>query len=230
MDYSALIEKVKPSIALVVVTRKDANGNEVNSFGSGFAYKEKGKLATCNHVVHDATRIQIKFAGSATLIDSTLHQQDIVHDLAILDFSIQEGVAVSPLHMPETLDVKEGHPVVFCGFPIFGTNFMSHQGMISAIEIDALGNIVYGVDGPVNKGNSGGPLFNSKGEVIGVMSAKIHNDTDNMLLGLYTLMPGAISLMGTDLVSIHKRLIDNIQLGIGVARPAQYLNAIINKP
>ncbi len=228
MDYSKLIATVKPSIALVITTKQDANGNQVTPFGSGFAYKEAGKLATCNHIVQDATKIQIRFTGTTTLIDATVHKQDVVHDLAILDFSIPQGMTVTPLLMPDPLDVKEGHPVLFCGFPIFGTTFLSHQGMISAIETDALGNIVYAVDGPVNKGNSGGPLLTSDGKVIGVMSNKVHNDTDNMLSGMAQLASGAISIMGTDLVNIHKRFIDNIQLGIGLARPAMYLDAIIS--
>lgn len=227
MDYSSVITQVKPSVALISVTRKDANGQDVSTYGSGFAYRENGKLATCNHVVQDATKIQIRFAASTTVIDAVIHNQDVVHDLAILNFTAPTGAQPAPLIMPTPLTVVEGQAALFCGFPIYGSLFMTHHAMISAIETDQLGNTVYVVDGSNNKGNSGGPLLDTGGNVIGVMSNLAHNDGDKLLENVYKLQTGAISIFGSDLVAIHKRLIDNIQLGVGVARPANYLDAIV---
>jgi serine protease Do len=226
MDYSDVIQKVKPSTALVVVTKRDAGGKDVFSSGSGFVYREKGKFATCNHVIDGATKIQIRFADSATFIDAVIHKQDVVHDLAILNFTDDSK---APLCPQAVANVKEGNSVLFCGFPLNLLLFMTHQGMISGIQTDQLGHTVYAVDGSNNKGNSGGPLLDKNGNVIGVMRLKVfNNDGDNLFGHISNMQPGAVSIHGSDLVTIYQRLIDNLQLGVGVAEPSGYLDAIVS--
>ena len=222
MDYSKQIEKIKQSVALVLkfTGEKDASGQEIYYSASGFVFKEKGTLITCNHAVIGSTRMQIKFPDSPNPIDAVILKQDASHDFAILKFSDDSRI---PLNMADVSKVKEGVPVFFCGYPINLNIFTSHQGIISAIAPDPLGNRWYLVDGPSNHGNSGGPLFDKKGDVVGIMQAKHFNDNDSFLKSISNLQEGALSLYGNDLVKIYKRLITNIQLGIGQAVPIEYI-------
>jgi S1-C subfamily serine protease len=222
VDYSGQIERVKLSIPLVLkyTGEKNAAGQDLFYTASGFVYLEKGLLVTCNHAVNGATKVQIKFSDSAAPIDATIVKQDIAHDFAILRFADD---AREPLEGGDSSKIKEGVPVFFCGYPINLNVFTSHQGIISAITPDPLGNKWYLVDGSNNKGNSGGPLFDEDGKVIGVMQQKRLADSDSFLDSIYQLQEGTLSLNGKDMVKIYKRLIENIQLGIGQAVPIEYV-------
>jgi len=79
MDYSNQIKKVKPSVALVLkfTGEKNTLGQEVFYPASGFVYKNKGYLVTCNHVVVGATKMQIKFPDNPLAIEATIESQDV---------------------------------------------------------------------------------------------------------------------------------------------------------
>ena len=113
-------------------------------------------------------------------------------------------------------------PVLFSGYPLNLEALTTHQGMLSAITVDALGVTTYLIDGTVNAGNSGCPLMNVKGEILGVVNAKRRERSD-LLTKVEAMSLGAISLHGIDLVEIYQALISNVQLGIGYAVPASYI-------
>jgi S1-C subfamily serine protease len=221
MDYSEEIKKIKKSVALVLkfTGEKNSSGQEIFFPASGFVYKKKGCLITCNHVVVGATKMQIKFSDSPLAIDVIVESQDEVHDTAILKFNDDSR---EPLESTPS-EVYEGMPVFFCGYPINLNIFTTHQGIISAIVPDPLGNKWYLIDGSNNAGNSGGPIFDKNGKVIGVMKAKYLDDGDSFLNGISQLPTGTLSLYGKDMMTIYKRLISNIQLGMGLATPIHYV-------
>jgi S1-C subfamily serine protease len=78
------------------------------------------------------------------------------------------------------------------------------------------------IDGSINPGNSGCPLLNEEGDVIGVVSATRREQSD-LLNKVKDMKAGAISLHGIDLVTIYQALMQNLQLGIGYAVPCTYL-------
>ncbi|MEW6407795.1 MAG: serine protease [Patescibacteria group bacterium] len=216
MDYSELIKKIKPSIAIVFSTK----GNKVIGKGTGFIFAKKGILVTCNHVVkeHDANFF-IKFSDNDAIINSKIVIRDEEHDLALLQFTDETR---QPLLIAKADTVKEGMPVVFSGYPLTLSDLTTHQGILSAIIKDATGIITYLIDGTVNSGNSGCPLMTQNGEVIGVVNAKRREQSD-LLRNVEEMQTGALSLYGVDLVKIYQALIENVQLGIGYAIPASYI-------
>lgn len=216
MNYSNIIDKIKPSIALIIVTKSSAIINK----GSGFIFSKKGLLVTCNHVIAETdTVIKIKFPDDGEFIDARIVIRDEEHDLALLKF---DDDSRKPLEQADIKIVKEGIPIIFSGYPLGLLDLTTHQGILSAIVKDATGVTTYLIDGTVNSGNSGCPLMTENGKVIGVVNAKQRERSD-LLTKVEGLRTGAVSLYGLDIVEIYQALISNVQLGIGYAVPASYI-------
>ncbi len=215
MDYTDIVKKIKPSIAFILTFDAD---NKRDSTGSGFVFGEKGILVTCNHVVKDASSILIKFPGSEH-ISAKVAVRDEEHDLALLKFDDNKR---EPLLLGELNQIAEGMGVIFSGYPLGIEDLTTHQGILSAIAKDPTGVTTYLIDGTVNSGNSGCPLMDTNGSVIGVVNAK-RRQHNVLLEKVENMTNGAISLHGVDLVRIYQALINNVQLGIGYAVPASYI-------
>jgi len=217
MDCSSLLNKIRGSIALVLVV--DSNG-KVCGKGSGFIFLRDGILVTCNHVVNkkDASFF-IKFYDKENLISAKVIIRDEEHDLAIIKFSDSER---RPLSLIESKQIEEGMEVVFSGYPLTLMDLTTHRGILSAITKDAAGITTYMIDGTVNSGNSGCPLMSRDGDVIGVVNAK-RREKNDILEKVEGMKHGAIALHGVDLVEIHSALISNVQLGMGYAVPAAFI-------
>lgn len=215
MDAAEVVKNIKPSIALVYVLDTDS---KLAGTGSGFVYGEKGILVTCNHVVKDASSVVIKFPDSEFLVSKVLLHDD-EHDLALLKF---EDATRVPLEKARLEDIVEGMEVLFSGYPLSLRDLTTHQGILSAITKDAIGLTTYLIDGTVNSGNSGCPLMDKTGKLIGVVNAKRREHSD-LLAKVEKMQFGAISLYGLDMVAIYQALINNVQLGIGYAVPASYI-------
>ena len=119
-------------------------------------------------------------------------------------------------------DVKEGTEILLAGYPLSLQELTSHQGIVSAITKDLSGITTYLIDGTVNSGNSGCPLLDYNGKVLGVVNAK-RREQSNLLSMVESMKTGAVSLHGVDLIDIYRAIINNLQLGIGYAVPAKYL-------
>lgn len=143
---------------------------EVFSLGSGFIIEADGFIITNNHVVDEAHEITV------TLPDHSKYKAKIIGrdkktDLALLKVDAKKDLPYVPLGDSDAMRV--GDWVIAIGNP-FGLGGSVTQGIISARQR----NINSGpfddflqTDAPINRGNSGGPLFNTKGEVIGIASA-----------------------------------------------------------
>lgn len=216
MDYTKIISTIKPSIALVIAL--DLN-KQVLGTGSGFIFKKNGMLVTCNHVIKGAASLLLQFPDSQGYVDCRVVLRDEEHDLALLKF---EDDSRQPLDLGKPDEVIEGTQVIFSGYPLSSSDLTTHQGMISAIIRDATGITTYVIDGTVNSGNSGCPLLDGEGKVIGIVNAKrrVRND---LLEKVERMNMGAVSLQGVDLVEIYQALINNVQLGVGYAVPASYI-------
>lgn len=214
MDYIEIIKKIKNSIAFIAALDSQ---NKPMGTGTGFVFLRKGILVTCNHVVKGAGGIFIKFNGNE-FISAKVVIKDEEHDLALLKF---EGDG-EPLINSEIENVQEGIEVLFAGYPLSLQDLTAHQGIISAITKDLSGITTYLIDGTVNSGNSGCPLLDSGGKVLGVVNAKRREQT-NLLSKVENMKTGAVSLHGVDLVDIYGAIISNLQLGIGYAIPAKYI-------
>lgn len=216
MDHSKLIPKIRASIALVVAV--DAK-NQPMGTGSGFIFADKTIVVTCHHVIKGSNSILLKFSDETNFISCKLVVSDHEHDLALLKF---DNTTRNPLPLADLSTVAEGMPVVFSGYPFSMKDLTTHQGIISAIIKDATGITSYVIDGTVNSGNSGCPLMDVNGNVLGVVNAKRRNDND-LLERIENMPVGALALHQVDIVQVYRALAGNIQLGMGYAVPASYI-------
>lgn len=214
MDYIEVIKKVKNSIAFIATL--DSQNKQMGT-GTGFVFLKKGILVTCDHVVKGAGAIFIKFNGGE-FISAKVVIKDEEHDLALLKFEGEE----EPLIISEIENIQEGVEVLFAGYPLSLQDLTAHQGIVSAITKDLSGITTYLIDGTVNSGNSGCPLLDSGGKVLGVVNAK-RREQANLLSKVENMKTGAVSLHGIDVVDIYGAIISNLQLGIGYAIPVKYI-------
>ena len=143
------------------------------ALGSGFVIDKSGHIVTNYHVVEGAEQIEVSFSNQATS-KATLVGADPSTDLAVLRIDVSSR-ALTPLALADSDDVSVGDPVVAIGNP-FGLDRTVTAGIVSALQRNvtapngqAIDHVIQ-TDAPINQGNSGGPLLNRDGEVIGVNS------------------------------------------------------------
>jgi serine protease Do len=149
-------------------------GRKVSSLGSGFVIDGKeGLIVTNNHVIADADEIYANFSDGSKLKVVKVLGRDAKTDLALLKVEPKKPLAEAKFGSSETMEV--GDWVMAIGNP-FGLGGSVTVGIISAKERD-INSGPYDdflqTDAAINKGNSGGPLFNMDGDVIGVNTAII---------------------------------------------------------
>ncbi|MDA4846442.1 DegQ family serine endoprotease [Hoeflea poritis] len=144
----------------------------VNSLGSGFVIDKEGVIVTNNHVIADADDIEINFADGSKLTAEVVGA-DPKTDIAVLRVKPVTPLTAVPFGDSETIRI--GDWVMAIGNP-FGLGGTVTTGIVSArgrdINSGPYDNFIQ-TDAAINRGNSGGPLFNQEGEVIGVNTAII---------------------------------------------------------
>ncbi len=176
--------KIQPS--LVVIT---TGGGAERGLGAGFIANADGTILTANHVIDGATRIEVRFADG-TRTTATVAEAKPENDLATLKPARLPDVVV-----PATLAGAEGigQDVYAVGNPL-GLTFSLSAGVISAtgraIETESgpLTNLIQ-FDAAVNPGNSGGPLLNRAGNVIGVVTALANPSKQPFFVGIGFAVP-----------------------------------------
>ncbi|HZP39437.1 MAG TPA: trypsin-like peptidase domain-containing protein [Methylomirabilota bacterium] len=171
-----LAERMKPALVQVRVRRAIEQGEEAQpspeerrSAGSGFIVREDGYLVTNAHVVSDADRIQVRLADGRRF-DGRLVGLDERVDLALLKI---EGRGLPVALLGDSNQTRVGEFVLALGHP-FGLEQTVSFGIVSRkgapLQVAAPGFEFIQTDAAVNPGNSGGPLVNMAGEVVGVNS------------------------------------------------------------
>ncbi len=155
---------------------------KVTSLGSGFVISEDGFIVTNNHVIADATEVMVTFHDDSKL-KAKIIGRDPRTDLALLKVDAKEALEFVPFGNSDAARV--GDWVVAIGNP-FGLGGSVTAGIVSArgrnINAGAYDDFIQ-TDAAINRGNSGGPLFNMKGEVIGVNSAIFSPTGTNIGIG-----------------------------------------------
>lgn len=150
----------------------NAGPQRVQSLGSGFLIDPSGVVITNNHVIEGADRIEITFTDGTTL-PATLAGSDPKTDLAVL--RVESDETLPYVRFGDSGKLRVGDWVMAIGNP-FGLGGSVTAGIVSALNRDIhAGNYddFIQTDAAINRGNSGGPLFNLDGEVVGVNSAII---------------------------------------------------------
>ena len=154
-------------------------GGSSRAEGSGFVYDKSGNIITNQHVVDGATSITVKFWNGKTY-KAHLVGSDSSTDLAVVHVDAPSSL-LHPLTLGDSSNVQVGDGVIAIGSP-FGLEETVTSGIVSALHrtMDAPNNYTISdsiqTDAPINHGNSGGPLIDSAGRVIGV-NAQIQSDS-----------------------------------------------------
>jgi S1-C subfamily serine protease len=141
--------------------------------GSGFVIDKAGTILTNAHVVNGATKVTVQFADKKTVVAKVLGKDEST-DLALLKVD-PAGLDLAPLALGSSKGVEVGDPAIAIGNP-FGLERTLTTGVISAVQrtIQAPNNFqiddVLQTDAPINPCNSGGPLIDATGKVIGINS------------------------------------------------------------
>jgi len=183
---------ILPSLVYIQTEGKDEEGEEGVGVGSGVVVNENGDILTAYHVVADATEITAVFADG-THATAVIFNTDPQNDIAVLQPSQPPEIIVpAVLGSPSTMRV--GDETYAVGNPLGLAASMS-AGVISGFDrsvpinddIRLEGLIQF--DAAVNPGNSGGPLLNRAGQVIGIVTALANPNEQNTFTGIGFAVP-----------------------------------------
>lgn len=192
--------------------QKDSNIEEENeivkSSGSGFFITKNGVIATNSHVVSGAKKITISYLNSSNetiTLNAKILLDDKSNDVALIKIDDSNFKDLTSIPYTITQNGEIGQKVFTIGFPlnnVMGSNFKVNDGIISS-KSGILDDIrFYQISVPLQPGNSGGPLFNDEGNIVGITSSRLNGESigtkiENVnyaikasyLLNLYNMLP-----------------------------------------
>jgi putative serine protease PepD len=180
-SLTQLYKNVAPGVVDIVVNQSSGGFGDqgAQAEGSGFVVDSSGDIVTNQHVVDGATAIKVTFQDGKT-VKATLVGTDPSTDVAVVKVDVAAS-ELHPLTFASSAAVQVGQSVAAIGSP-FGLPETLTSGIVSALNrtISAPNNYSISgaiqTDAPINHGNSGGPLLNASGQVIGV-NAQIESDS-----------------------------------------------------
>lgn len=163
-DAEGISELAGEAVFLVAVY--DKNGN-LTGTGSGFFIDESGKAVTNYHVIDGGSKVQIMTIDGETYNVETVLGFDEDRDIAVLDI---EGEGFKTVKVGNSDNIKNGQKIFCIGSPIGLDNTIS-EGLISNISREIEGYEYIQISAPISPGSSGGAVFNTLGEVVGITAA-----------------------------------------------------------
>jgi len=187
------------------------------ALGSGFVLDKAGHIVTNYHVIDGADTIEVSFSNQDTLT-AKLVGSDPSTDLAVLRVETSSR-GLRPLELGDSDTVRVGDPVIAIGNP-FGLDRTATAGIVSALQRPITAPNGYTIDhviqtdAPINKGNSGGPLLNDRGKVIGVNSqiSTGGSETGNVGIG-FAVPSNTVKGIAAQLIDLGR--VDRAFIGIG---------------
>lgn len=230
-----IASKCSPS-AVGIVTEVETTYNygffsqqgKATSMGSGFILNSDGYVITNHHVIDGANKITVIMNDSNnTEIEATLVGSDSISDIAVLKITAPEGIGILPVEIGNSDEIVVGESVIAIGCPA-GIEFIGTvtDGIVSAINrnveiTDSYGRIqktmtLIQTNATINKGNSGGPLINSKGQVIGINTLKLTSEYEG--IGFSIPINGAMPIINQLIEhgKVIERTEEDFAYGLGV--------------
>ncbi len=219
-NYATTVESVvviKVQSSETITTKNNVlQHTSKQNLGSGVIFSEDGKILTATHVVKMADQLKVTLHNGRSYPAEVVATIDYA-DLALIKItSPPKGLKVAKLG--QSSNARVGEQVYVIGSP-YGIEFTLTQGILSSIRTQAmeLANVdvtMLQTDAAINKGNSGGPVFNENGEVIGIVSSIMSKSGGNEGLGFAVSVDSAKQLIleqpafwaGVSYVPVRQRL------------------------
>jgi S1-C subfamily serine protease len=192
--FSALVyQTIQPSLVLIETKAADDKGKSEDALGSGVIIDDRGDILTCLHVVANSTKIQITFADG-TQSEGRIISQQPENDIAVLQ-ALHPPAQIVPAILGNPRSVRVGDEAYVVGNP-FGLYSSMSSGVISGFNrtfqptgSDRKLEGLIQIDAAVNPGNSGGPLLNRYGEVIGIVEGIVTPGGQEFFIGIGFAVP-----------------------------------------
>ncbi len=205
----------KAVVNLAISTNPDPQayffgGGTSNGIGSGTVISEDGYIVTSDHVVSQADNIRATL-HDGTSFDAKIIGRDPSSDLAVIKLMAPKGTKFKFLKLSDaSTDLQVGRRVLAIGSP-YGFDQSMTQGMVSSINRamkSSTGRMVKGViqtDASINQGNSGGPLLDTSGDLVGINTAIFSPQRGGGSVGIGLAIPSAVaSRVVPQLIQFHK--------------------------
>jgi S1-C subfamily serine protease len=190
LSAADIYEKVRPSVVEITSTLQSGGplGQQAQGTGTGVVLDSDGRILTNNHVIDGAESIEVRFSDESTSSAKVLGT-DPANDLAVIQVT-DSGLDLHPAQLGDSDALRPGDPVLAIGNP-FNLESTITQGIVSATgrtystgaNTRPIRNMIQ-TDAAVNPGNSGGPLLNAQGEVVGINTLLENPTGDNVNVGV----------------------------------------------
>jgi putative serine protease PepD len=207
----------KGVVEITVSTTSSPYGGQAQAQGSGFVYDGAGHVITNEHVVEGENAISVRFWNGATY-KATLVGTDPSTDVAVIKVNAPTSM-LHPIELGDSSALQVGQPVVAIGSP-YGLEETVTAGIVSALHrgMTAPNNFTIPdtiqTDAPINHGNSGGPLLNLAGQVIGINSQIKSDSGENTGIG-FAVPSNTVKSIVSQLLTNGN--VQHAYLGVGIA-------------
>jgi S1-C subfamily serine protease len=230
--YGSAKRGVIQVLATSVASDNPFGSQPERALGSGFVIDKAGHVVTNYHVIEGASKVEVSFSGNDEMA-ATVIGRDPSTDIAVLRIKRAQGRALTPLELGNSDVVRVGDAVVAIGNP-FGLERTVTAGIVSALQREitapngfAIDRVIQ-TDAAINHGNSGGPLLNADGRVIGVNSQIESDSGGNVGIGFAVpintvkdvvsqlLESGKVdhAYIGVEMATITSELASNVRLPV----------------
>jgi len=185
LDVFAVASVVAPSVVTISADITDETGTFApgEAVGTGVIVSPEGGIVTNAHVVEGASEVRVRFAGNTEPVVADVVSADAGNDLALLRVDVDKPLPAAEFASPD--DIRLGDEVLAIGFaldldgdPTVTLGIISALGRTLALpDGGALDGLIQ-TDAAISSGNSGGPLVNARGQVVGINTAVARSDSE----------------------------------------------------
>ena len=214
LSVGQIYDRVSKAVVEVAATGGSSIGGQSRAQGSGFVYDEAGHIVTNQHVVAGASSISVSLWNGAEF-DAKLVGVDPSTDIAVLRIDAPKAL-LEPLRLANSSAIAVGDQVLAFGSP-FGLEGTVTSGIVSALHREMTAPNNYTItntiqtDAAINHGNSGGPLVDGRGRVIGV-NAQIESESGGSEGVGFAIASNTVRLIARQLIANGE--VEHAYLGI----------------